>query len=141
VETLLTTQSIQTGQVWIREQEEQNVQASSTIMVDAWGSIHLLQGGQILPLSSRDEFTLGRLSEGQPVMPDVDFSPYQAYASGVSRLHAAIRRNGKRVVIMDLGSANGTFVNGKRLTPNIERLVNHGDVIALGKLKFQILIK
>ena len=108
---------------------------------NSWGSLHLMDGGQIMPLDNRNEFTLGRVSEGQPVMPDVDLSPYQAYAGGVSRLHAMIRRDGQRVVIMDLGSANGTFVNGKRLMPNVERLLTHGDVIALGKLKFQILIK
>jgi len=114
---------------------------ASAIAVDAWGSLHLLDSGQILQLADREEFTLGRVSEGQPIMPDVDLSPYQAYSGGVSRLHASIRRSGRRVTIMDLGSANGTYVNGKRLTSNVERLVNHGDVIALGKLKFQILIK
>jgi pSer/pThr/pTyr-binding forkhead associated (FHA) protein len=42
---------------------------------------------------------------------------------------------------MDLGSANGTFVNGKRLNPNVEQTLNNGDIIALGKLKMQVLLK
>jgi len=108
---------------------------------DAWGSIHLLDTGQVLPLSERNEFTLGRISEGQPIMPDIDLSPYQAYAGGVSRLHAVIKRSGQEIVFMDLGSANGTYVNGKRLQPNVEQTLKHGDVIALGKLKMQLLIK
>lgn len=108
---------------------------------DAWGSLHLLDTGQVLPLSSRFEFTLGRVSEGQPIMPDIDLSPYQAYAGGVSRLHAIIKRDGDRIVLMDLGSANGTYINGKRLQPNVEQIVNHGDIVALGKLKIQILVK
>jgi pSer/pThr/pTyr-binding forkhead associated (FHA) protein len=41
---------------------------------------------------------------------------------------------------MDLGSANGTYINGKRLNPNIEHSLNHGDIVALGKLKMQILV-
>ncbi len=114
---------------------------ASYASADAWGSIHLMDSGQILPLANRNEYTLGRISEGQPVMPDIDLSQYNAYANGVSRIHAMIRRDGKRIILMDLGSANGSYVNGKRLTPNTERLVNHGDVIALGKLKFQILIR
>ncbi|MEW5938612.1 MAG: FHA domain-containing protein [Chloroflexota bacterium] len=144
-ESNLITQSIRTDQV--REALGSSdatplpSRSASAIAADSWGSLHLLDSGQILPLANRNEFTIGRVSEGQPVMPDVDLSPYQAYAGGVSRLHASIRRDGRRIVIMDLGSANGTYVNGKRLTPNTERLVNHGDVIALGKLKFQILIK
>lgn len=108
---------------------------------NAWGSLHLMDSGQILSLTDRNEYTLGRLSEGQPVMPDLDLSPYQAYAAGVSRLHASLKRDGKRVAIMDLGSANGTYVNGKRLAPNTERLLNHGDVVALGKFKFQVLLR
>lgn len=108
---------------------------------DAWGSLHLLDTGQVLPLSSRLEFTMGRISEGQPIMPDIDLSPYQAYAAGVSRLHAVIKKDGGRIVFMDLGSANGTYINGKRLSPNAEQVLNHGDIIALGKLKMQILVK
>jgi len=108
---------------------------------DAWGSLHLLDTGQVLPLSVRNEFTIGRISEGQPIMPDVDLSPYQAYAAGVSRLHAVIKRDGSRIIFIDLGSANGTYINGKRLTANAEQVLNHGDIIALGKLKMQILIK
>ncbi|MBL8101760.1 MAG: FHA domain-containing protein [Anaerolineales bacterium] len=108
---------------------------------DAWGSIHLLDTGQVLPLSSRNEFTMGRISEGQPIMPDIDLSPYQAYAAGVSRLHAIIKRDGDRLIFMDLGSANGTYVNGKRLNPNVEQLIQHGDIVALGKMKLQILVK
>jgi hypothetical protein len=108
---------------------------------DAWGSLHLLDTGQVLPLSVKNEFTMGRVSEGQPIMPDIDLSPYQAYAAGVSRLHAVIKRTGSKIIIIDLGSANGTYINGKRLAPNSEQVLNHGDIIALGKLKLQVLIK
>ena len=108
---------------------------------DAWGSLHLLDTGQVLPLSTRNEFTMGRISEGQPIMPDIDLSPYQAYAAGVSRLHGVIKRDSSRIVFMDLGSANGSYINGKRLSSNVEQVLNHGDIVALGKLKMQILIK
>ncbi len=108
---------------------------------ETWASLHLLDSGQILPLSDRSEFTLGRVSEAQPIMPDIDLTPYQAYSCGVSRLHAALKREGKRVFIMDLGSSNGTFLNGKRLQPHVEYLLNHSDIFSLGKLKIQILIK
>mgnify|MGYP000312528077 CR=1 FL=1 len=108
---------------------------------DAWGSLHLLDTGQVLPLSTRNEFTMGRVSEGQPIMPDIDLSPYQAYAAGVSRLHAVIKRDAGRVIFIDLGSANGTYINGKRLIPNVEQVINHGDIVALGKLKLQVLLR
>lgn len=107
---------------------------------EAWASLHLLDTGQVLPLSDRNEFTMGRVSEGQPIMPDIDLSPYSAYAAGVSRLHAVIKRVSGNVIFMDLGSANGTYVNGKRLSSNAEQRLNHGDIVALGKLKMQVLV-
>ena len=48
----------------------------------------------------------------------------------VSRQHARLVRRGTSVVLEDLGSTNGTFVNGVRLTAP-HALVN-GDVISLG---------
>lgn len=109
--------------------------------INSWLSLHLMDSGKILPLATRNEFTLGRLSEGQPIMPDIDLTPYQAYASGVSRLHAVVKRDASRVVIMDLGSSNGTYLNGRRLNPHTEEGLKHGDVVALGKLKIQVLLR
>lgn len=109
--------------------------------VDAWASLHLINSGQIMPLTTRPEYTLGRISEGQPIMPDIDLTPYQAYAMGVSRLHAVIKQQGEHVTIMDLGSSNGTYLNGARLKTNVEEMLHHGDLLSLGKLKIQVLIK
>jgi predicted component of type VI protein secretion system len=119
----------------------QGIRRPVTSKLDTWGTLHLLETGQMLPLSDRGEFTLGRISDGQPIMPDIDLSPYHAYASGVSRLHAVIKRSGDRVSIMDLGSSNGTYLNGKRLPTNTEQVLHHGDVLTFGKLKVQILLK
>lgn len=138
----LTTQNINTDKfARINSAKSVNDSYQAFDGSDAWGSLHLLDTGQVLPLSTRNEFTLGRISEGQPIMPDIDLSAYQAYAAGVSRLHAVIKRVGDRLIFMDLGSANGTFINGKRLTPNVEQSLKHGDIVALGKLKIQILVK
>jgi len=108
---------------------------------NSWISLHLMDSGKILPLATRNEFTLGRLSEGQPIMPDIDLTPYQAYASGVSRLHAVVKRDVERIFVMDLGSSNGTYLNGRRLSPHMEEDLKHGDVVALGKLKIQVLLR
>ncbi len=106
----------------------------------AWISLHLLDSGQILPVSDRVEFTMGRVSENQPIMPDIDLSPFKAFDNGVSRLHAVIRNNSGIIIIMDLGSSNGTYINGTRIVPNIEQPLRHGDIVALGKLKMQVVL-
>jgi signal transduction histidine kinase len=48
----------------------------------------------------------------------------------VSRRHAEIRRSGDEYWLVDLGSSNGTFVNGRRILQH--RLAN-GDQIQLGR--------
>ena len=90
VETLIT-QAITDEQI----AEDLRKKRPDTVPTPAnsWISLHLMDSGKILPLASRNEFTLGRLSEGQPIMPDIDLTPYQAYASGVSRLHAVVKRD------------------------------------------------
>jgi hypothetical protein len=140
VAAAVSTRSIKTDKVLAVARQTAPLAPKHAVIDKAWGSLHLMQNGQILPLTSRNEYTLGRFTEGQPVLPDLDLAPHDAYASGVSRMHAVLKRDGKRVTIMDLGSANGTYVNGKRLTANTERLLNHGDVVALGKFKFQVLL-
>ncbi len=49
----------------------------------------------------------------------------------VSRQHARITRTPGGYVLEDLGSTNGTFVNGERLTT--PRVLNPGDLIAFGE--------
>jgi hypothetical protein len=51
----------------------------------------------------------------------------------VSKQHAAIEVRGADHMLLDLDSANGTFVNGNRVT---RHLLNHGDTIEI--LDFQI---
>jgi len=138
----MVTQTIETSE--IKDELQARISTKAFQMQaseDTWANLHMLDTGQVLPLSGRREFTLGRISEDQPIMPDIDLSAYQAYSSGVSRMHAMIKSDGRKVIVMDLGSANGTYVNGRRLTSNIEQGLNHGDVLALGKLKMQILLK
>src|SRR2546423_3514337 len=48
----------------------------------------------------------------------------------VSRRHAAIRSEGGSLAIEDLGSTNGTFVNGERIT--VVTVLRHGDSVRLG---------
>ncbi|RME07683.1 MAG: FHA domain-containing protein [Anaerolineae bacterium] len=89
-------------------------------------------------LQNNRSYTVGRGSEGQSVLPDVDLSPYQGYELGVSRMHAMIRLAEGRIYIKDLASSNGTRLNGKYLSPHAEHTLKHGDVLTLGKLKLQV---
>lgn len=62
---------------------------------------------------------VGRSSEADVRLPD----------TGVSRLHAELRRLGDEVVLVDLGSTNGTTLNGQRVQ---EGRLRDGDRIGVG---------
>jgi two-component system, NtrC family, sensor kinase len=55
---------------------------------------------------------------------------------GVSRKHAKIVPRGKKYIIEDLGSVNGTYVNKKPIT---EHTLKIGDTITVGKTNIQFL--
>lgn len=62
----------------------------------------------------------------------------QGYVSGN---HARLQYNASgQFEVVDLGSTNGTFVNGQQLAPNIPRVVNVGDIVKFANLEFAVLI-
>lgn len=95
-----------------------------------------------IDLPVQNEFSLGRLVEGQVLAPDVDLNKYEAFNQGVSRLHATIRIDPQKnkVFVIDQGSANGTFVNGYEIPANSEVPLNHGDVLTLGKFSLKVIL-
>lgn len=103
-------------------------------------SLKIMENGTVLPLEGGPEFTLGRVSGNQPILPDIDLTPYQAYEGGVSRLHITIKIEKQGVTVTDLGSANGTRVNGKKIAPHTPQSLDNGDILTLGKFKIQVLI-
>jgi pSer/pThr/pTyr-binding forkhead associated (FHA) protein len=103
-------------------------------------SLKVIDSGHIIPLSGREEYTLGRVSGEQPILPEVDLSPFQGYEAGVSRLHASIRVDQEAIWITDLGSVNGTLVNGVEIGAQVAFPLDNGDILTLGNLKLQLVI-
>ena len=74
------------------------------------------------------EFIIGRGEEAH-LQPASDL---------ISRRHCSIKLDGNQVVITDLGSRNGTFVNGEQIT--LPHVAKAGEVLRVGRLQFEILI-
>jgi FHA domain len=90
------------------------------------------------PLAADGEMIIGRIDPHRGIRPEIDLSKHDP-ASRVSRRHARITVRGSLFFVEDLGSANGTVINGSmRLTPQEPYLLANGDVIQIGEttLKF-----
>ena len=81
---------------------------------------------------------LGRYDADREAQPDIDLTPYDAFEKGVSAMHAAIRHSTDGVQIVDMGSTNGTYVNGRRLVANQHYVLNDGDEIRFSRLVTRI---
>lgn len=81
----------------------------------------VLPGGQRIGLTER-VLTIGRLPESNITLQD----------SNASRHHAEIRPSGDGYVVADLGSTNGTLVNGVRVG---QHRLDDGDIIQIGNTK------
>ena len=103
------------------------------------GQISLLIEGtpKAVILEGRPEYILGREGSDQ-VTPDLNLNPYGARERGVSRVHAALRRDRSQVLLIDRGSTNGTRLNGKALAAHQPIRVENGDEIRLGRLLLTI---
>ena len=53
----------------------------------------------------------------------------------LSRIHCQVEIINNQIVVTDLNSTNGTYVNGKRID---EETINVGDVIAFGRVRFRL---
>jgi serine phosphatase RsbU (regulator of sigma subunit) len=83
----------------------------------------LLQGGEVVPFPvTKDIMLLGR-------HPDCDI---QLQSNMLSRKHARLVREDGEFFIEDLGSGNGTFLNGKRIETRSP--IVHNDRVKLGPL-------
>jgi hypothetical protein len=72
---------------------------------------------------------VGRNSQMRAIYPDIALD----WDDAVSHRHALINRlpDGK-LTVRDIGSANGTSVNGIEIAPMVDITINNGDEITLG---------
>ena len=60
------------------------------------------------------------------------------YSTAVSRVHCKIIFEDGRYFVVDLDSANGTFVNNKKIAANTATALNDGDVLKLANCEFAV---
>mgnify|MGYP006302775115 CR=1 FL=1 len=98
----------------------------------------LLGTGRQVSLPVGVALYLGRLDAAHGVFPDLDLASDGGLEAGVSRRHAKVYCRSDRFFLEDVGSANGTFLNGKRLTPYLPYPLHAGDVLRMGKVELAV---
>ncbi len=86
--------------------------------------------GTEIPISG-DKFLIGR-SESCQLRPKSD---------SISRKHCILVIRDGRLLIQDLKSRNGTYVNEKRLPSDRAKILSAGDSLKIGKLLFEVVIE
>lgn len=82
--------------------------------------------GRIFTFTQHDTFLIGRTNDAHLCLPNDRF---------FSRHHCLLEIDPPRCFLRDLGSTNGTFVNGKRVS---ETFLKHGDQIQGGESVLQV---
>lgn len=78
---------------------------------------------------------LGRKVSDEDAPTLIDLTDHNAYKLGVSRRHAQLDCTGQGCLLIDLGSSNGTWVNGLRLQPYQPAVLKSGDRVYLARLE------
>ncbi len=128
---------------WLRSLKEKGQHDPSTEPAQIPSQkLHLKIGTskRIVELTLNKTITLGRVDAANSVFPEIEVSDEGEASKTVSRRHARILRQDDIVIIEDLASINGTFLNGKRLDPYIPEQIQNGDVVHLGKVSIEITI-
>ena len=93
--------------------------------------------GVELFLSSGSESTVGRHDPVTGIHPDIDLSEVDSSRS-TSRRHAKVyRRGGKFFLTEEIGTTNGTFVNGIRLETGVPCELKAGDEVQFGLVRME----
>ncbi len=86
--------------------------------------------GKIIPIKD-EKFLIGR-GESCQLRPK---------SESISRKHCAIVQKDGRLLLVDLKSRNGTFINEKQVSPDKAKILKNGDRLRCGQLEFEILLE
>ncbi len=118
--------------------DEDSTSGRGTDVFPKGGSLRLEIEGSPEPIHlsmSHREIVLGRRDPATGALPDVDMTPFAGYRMGVSRRHSQIRyADDDHLDVFDLGSSNGTFLNGQRLEAHYPYRLHDGDRVGLGQI-------
>jgi pSer/pThr/pTyr-binding forkhead associated (FHA) protein len=113
-------------------------QRQTEFLAEANAILKISPSGACISLPVDNVVMLGR-SMGLTSRNFLDLSEFGAQDQGVSRHHCQLQRRGNTLIVTDLGSTNGTYLNDEQLSPRQDCVLAHGDDLLLGRLHLVVL--
>lgn len=106
---------------------------SGTIQAEALGYLVSTSTGSVFPVLRPDSL-IGRFDSVTGMHPEIDLTD-EDQSRNVSRRHARlVVREGRFFVAEEIGTMNGTFLNGQKLTTGVLTPLSDGDELTLCRL-------
>lgn len=133
-------ETLQIAEISWKGDREASIETDSTIQLQPEPvavrlKIDEMQREIEIPL--KKSILLGRVAPAANIFPEVDLS-CNGTTKNVSRRHARIVKRREEVIVEDLDSLNGTYINGRKLAPFWPTVLQDGDILQLGNLLIEI---
>jgi len=99
----------------------------------------VMPDGTELGVDAASEIVIGRQPRPDDPPVSIDLEAFDGHSLGVSRHHAMIKKMHGRLILVDLDSINGTFVNGHRALPLKRYALEDGDLVTFGRISLELL--
>jgi pSer/pThr/pTyr-binding forkhead associated (FHA) protein len=101
-------------------------------------ALYLPRRAEPMVITDKNIITMGRNDPVSGINPTLDLTEFHGAELGVSRFHAEISITDGRYFLKDMGSTNGTYINGKKIPPYKLTQIRSSDQIRLGHLSIVI---
>lgn len=100
--------------------------------------VHEDSGSEFALSSSRNEMLIGRPDPVTGLLPEINLGPLDTHRS-LSRRHAKIVNEGGILFLREeVGTTNGTFINGERVPTGQARPLSLGDTLRFGSVELKV---
>ena len=90
----------------------------------------------LIPFAGENEEPIRLMEDGEiTIGRQAGACQYCLSEPGISRVHAVLRKEGRKVMLRDEASTNGTYVNNRRLRQDAEEL-KYGDVVSFAGVEY-----
>jgi len=98
----------------------------------------VMPDGTEFPVKPAHDVVIGRQPREDDPPVTVDLESYDGHDLGVSRHHCMMKAINDNLMLVDLDSINGTFVNGHRAMPLKRYNIADDDTITVGRISLEI---